>query len=47
MVYRKNECILTKLEHRWIGSYFIFDHDERGNYFQKDVSGQCTHKKYL
>ena len=45
-VYIKNEGILTKLKPRRIGPYFIFDHDEKGNYFLKDVSGLGTHNKY-
>ena len=45
-VYRKNEGISTKLEPRWIEPYSIIDHDERGNYFVKDVSEQSTHNKY-
>ena len=45
-VYRKNEDILTKVEPRWIEQYFVFNQDERGNYFLKDVSEQGTHSKY-
>ena len=46
VVFRKNDGIITKQEPRLIGPYTIFDHDEHGNYFLQDQTGQGSQRKY-